>query len=94
MGGEELKWRQLAHHQLMSQHRPHFSPQSKAKANYKSTNLRKNGIYWISDVVTASVYLEKTCLKKLMLIMNKSQETMVFHGRQKWTSTMKLRLEK
>ena len=36
----------------------------------------------ISDVVTASVYLEKTCLKKLMMIMNKSQEMMVFHGRQ------------
>ena len=42
-GGEELKWRQLAHHQLMSQQRPHFSPHSKAKANYKSTNLRKIG---------------------------------------------------
>ena len=27
-----------------------------------------------SDVVTASVYSEKTCLKKLMLIMNISQE--------------------
>ena len=31
MGGEELKWCQLAHHQLMSQHGPHFSPYSKAK---------------------------------------------------------------
>ena len=38
----------------------------------------------ISDVVTASVYLEKTCLKKLMMIMimNKSKEMMVFHGCQ------------
>ena len=38
----------------------------------------------ISDVVTASVYSEKTRLKKLMMIMimNKSQETTVFHGRQ------------
>ena len=44
VGGEELKWRQLAHHQLMSQHGPHFSPHSKAKANDKSTNLRKDGI--------------------------------------------------
>ena len=53
----------------------------------------------INDVVTASVYSEKTRLKKLMMmmkmiiiiisIMNKSQETMVFHGRQKLTSTMK-----
>ena len=55
----------------------------------------------ISDVVTASVYSEKTRLKKLMniiiivsSIMNKSQETMVFHGRQKLTSAMKQRPEK
>ena len=61
----------------------------------------------ISDVVTASVYSEKTCMKKLMMvmmmkmisisfisIMNKSQETMVFHGRQKLTSAMKQRPEK
>ena len=40
VGGEELKWHQLAHHQLMSQQGPHFSPHSKAKAIYKSTNLR------------------------------------------------------
>ena len=52
----------------------------------------------ISDVVTASVYSEKTCMKKLMMmkmiiiiiiiiiIMNKSQELTVFHGRQKLTS--------
>ena len=46
----------------------------------------------ISDVVTASVYSEKTRMKKLMktiiviiiiIIMNKSQEKTVFHGRQK-----------
>ena len=50
----------------------------------------------ISDVVTASVYSEKTRLKKLMMIMimNKSQETTVFQGRQKVISTMKLWLEK
>ena len=36
---------------------PHFSSHSKAKANYKTTNLRKIVNYWyISDVVTASVY--------------------------------------
>ena len=49
----------------------------------------------ISDVVTASVYSEKTHMKKLMMMMmkmiiiinmNKSQELMVFHGRQKLTS--------
>ena len=52
----------------------------------------------ISDVVTASVYSEKARLKKLMMmkmiiitisIMNKLQETTVFHGRQKLTSAMK-----
>ena len=58
----------------------------------------------ISDVVTASVYSEKTSLKKLMMmikmiiiiisIMNKSQETTLFHGRQKLTSAMKQRPEK
>ena len=37
----------------------------------------------ISDAVTASVYSEKTRLKKLMIIkiMNKSQEMTLFHGR-------------
>ena len=54
----------------------------------------------ISDVVTASVYLEKILLKKLMkiiiiiIIMNKSQETTVFHGRQILTFALNLRLEK
>ena len=49
----------------------------------------------ISDVVSASVYSEKTRMKKLMMlkmiiiiIMNKSQETTVFHGRQKLTSAI------
>ena len=61
----------------------------------------------ISDIVTASVNSEKTRLKKLMMmmmikmiitiiisIMNKSQETTFFHGRQKLTSAMKQRPEK
>ena len=56
MDGEEIKWRQLAHHQLMSQQGPHFSPHSKAKANYKSTNLRKISTSGISDVAIASVH--------------------------------------
>ena len=54
----------------------------------------------ISDVVIASVYSEKTRLKKLMMmrimiiiIMNKSQETMVFSGHHKLTCAMKLRPE-
>ena len=60
----------------------------------------------ISDVVTASVYTEKTHLKKLMMmmkmiiiiiiisIMNKSQESTVFYGLQKLPSAMKQRPEK
>ena len=46
----------------------------------------------ISDVVTASVYSDKTIMKKLIMkmiiiiIMNKSQEMTFFHGRQKLTS--------
>ena len=55
----------------------------------------------ISDVATASVHSEKTWAKKwimiiiiIIIIMNKSQELTVFHGRQKLTSTMKLRPEK
>ena len=46
MGEDNLKWHQLAQNQLMSQQGPHFSSHSTAKTNNKSTNLRKNGIYW------------------------------------------------
>ena len=59
VGGEELKWRHLAHHQVISQQGPHFSPHSKAKAIYKSTNLSKIVTIGISDVVTSSVYWRK-----------------------------------
>ena len=34
------------------------------------------------------------CVVMIIIIMNKSQETTVFHGRQKLTSAKKLRLEK
>ena len=69
MGGEELKWRQLAHHQLMSQQGPHFSSHSKAKANYNSTNSGKLVTSGISDVVTTLVHSEKTRLKKLVMLI-------------------------
>ena len=39
--GEKLKRRPLARHRLMNQQGPPFSPNSKAKWYYKSTNLRK-----------------------------------------------------
>ena len=77
----------------MSQQGPHFSPHSKAKANDKGTISGTMVSSGISDIAFTSVYSEKTRLKKLM-IMNKSQETTVFHGGQKLTSAMKLRLEK
>ena len=62
----------------------------------------------LSDVSTAWINSDKTCLKKLIMIMkmiviiiiiiiinmNKSQETSVFSGRQKWNTAMKLRPEK
>ena len=69
MGGEELKWHQLAHYQLMSQQRPHFSPHSKAKANYKAQISEKLVTSGISDVVIASVHSEKTRLKKMIMII-------------------------
>ena len=55
--------------QLISSHGPHFSPHSTSITNDKSTNLGKNGIsIGKNDVVTASVYSEKTCMKKLMMM--------------------------
>ena len=82
MGGEELKWRQLAHYQPMSQPRTSF----------------QSILYCQGDVAFASVHYEKTRLKKLIMIiiiiMNKSQETTVFSRCQKLSSAMKLRPEK
>ena len=56
MDGEELKWSQLAHHHLMCQQRPHFSPQSRAKVTQISGRIISSGI---SDVAFASVYFVK-----------------------------------
>ena len=78
---------------------PHCNPHSKAKANYKkdiSVKLVSSGI---SDVAFVSVSWEKTRMKKcwimiIIIIINKSQETTVFHGRQKLTFAMKQMPEK
>ena len=83
MGREELKWHQLTHKQLMSPQGLRFCAHSTAETNDKGTNPRKNAYIGISDAVTASVYSEKTHLKKLILIMSKSQESTVFAGCQK-----------
>ena len=50
----------------------------------------------LSDIVITTIHSEITRLKKLMMmmIMNKSRETTVFIGRQRLTSTIKLRPEK
>ena len=71
-------------------HTVQLKPMIKAQISGKMASIG------ISDVVTASVYSEKTHLQKLMMIMimNKLQETTVFTWRQKLTSTMKLRPEK
>ena len=69
MGGEELKWHQLAHHQLMSQQGPHFSHTVKLKPIIKAQISGKLVTSGISDVATASVHSEKTLLKKLMIMI-------------------------
>ena len=91
MGGKELKWRQLTHNQLICPQGPRFCALSTAKTNDKSTISGRMASIGTSDVVTTSVYSEKTRLK---LIMNKSQEWTVFGSHQKLTSTMKQRPEK
>ena len=68
IGGRAVKWNQLAYNQLMSQQGPHFSPQSKAKANNKKHKSQEISIA-ISDVVPASVYSEKTRVKKMIMII-------------------------
>ena len=95
MRGEELKWRQLAHHQLMTSHGPHLVHTVQLKTMIEphfSGRIVSSGI---SYVLFTSVYSEKTHLKKLMkmiiISMNKSQESKVFSRRQKLTSDLKLR---
>ena len=84
----------------MSQQGPHFSPHSKAIANFKAQISGKLvNTSSISDVAIASVHSEKTRMKKMNMIiiiisMNKSQESMVLGGRQKLISAMKLRPHK
>ena len=55
----------MVHHKLWSQQGPHFSPHSTAKTNDKSTTSGRMVSIGTSDVVIASVYSEKTHLKKI-----------------------------
>ena len=65
MGGEELKWHQLAHHQLMSQpslvHTVQLKPMIKAHISGRMVSSQ------ISDALFTSVHSEKTHLKKLIM---------------------------
>ena len=89
MGEEKLKWHQLTYNHSILVHAVQLKPMIKALISGRMASIG------ISDVVTASVYLEKIRLKKfMMMVMNKSQEMTVYHGRQKLTSAKKLRLEK
>ena len=67
VGGKELKWRKLAHNQLMSPQGPHYSPYSYSKTNLKAQISGKLVSSGKSDVAFTSVSLEKTRLKKLMI---------------------------
>ena len=87
MGGEKLKWHQLA--QSLNEGRFNLVHTEKLKPMIKGTISRRMLSSGISHVAFASVYLEKTRMKKcwimiiIIIIMNKSQELKVFHGRQK-----------
>ena len=71
MVGEELKWRQLARNQLMSQQGHHFSPHRKAKANIKCQILGKLASSGISNIAFASVLLgDKSSEKLIIMIIN------------------------
>ena len=55
--------------QLISSQGPHFSPRSTAKKTIKVQISGRMASIGISDVVTASVYSEKTRMKKLLLLL-------------------------
>ena len=54
--------------QLFSSQGPHFSPRSTTKTNGKVQISGRMTSIGISDAVTASVYSEKTRMKKLMMM--------------------------
>ena len=78
MGGEELKRHQLAHHQLMSQQGPQFSPHSRTKKAQISGKLglieawakkKARVTSGISDVAIASVHSENIRQKKMIMMI-------------------------
>ena len=70
MGGEELKWHQLKTIRLISSQGPHFSLHTvQLKPTVKVQISGRMASIGISDVVSTSVYSEKTRMKKLMMMM-------------------------
>ena len=57
--------------QLISSQGPHYSPRSTAKPTVKVQISGRMASIGISDVVSTSVYSEKTHMKKLMMMMMK-----------------------
>ena len=59
----------------MSPQGSHFSPHSTAKTNDKSTNLKKNGIYWYKSCCDRFSVLRENCvilqIKKARCTLNK-----------------------
>ena len=92
VGCGKLKWRQLA--QSLNEGRFTLVHTEKLKPMIKGTISRRMLSSGISHVAFASVYSEKTRMKKcwimniIIIIMNKSQELKVIHGHQKLTSAM------
>ena len=88
-----------AYHLISQQGRLTLVHTEKLKPMIKGTISGRMLSSGISRVAFAPVSSEKTCLEKcwimiIIIIMNKSQELTVFHGRQKLTSTMKQRPKK
>ena len=70
MGGGKIKWRQLAHHQLMSQYKGLILVHMvKQKPIIKAQIPGKLVTSGISDVAFESVYSEKTRMKKMFMII-------------------------
>ena len=69
MGGEKLKWHQLSHNHLIFLQGPHFSPHSTAKPRIKAQISGRMICNGISVVAFASVYSEKTRLKKMVIMI-------------------------
>ena len=78
MGGEELKWRQLAHYYLMSQQGPTLVHTEKLKPMIKGQISGRMLSSGISHVAFTSVYSEKTRLKKcwiMIIIITSNRKT-------------------